>query len=277
MKTTQCFLTVLGVCITCLIGTSVLTAQARQPVQKNQPGKTADTEKRANAQDASDKRAAARADADKRNVPDKNNPKKAIATNSGADKEKSSTATNKLAGADKTKKQIPSDIQKQKETARETVIDNRQGNQTKRIEHGVQKGYLTPVEIKKLQDQQASIANLEKSLKADGRLSHSDFKKMQDALNEASRNIWGEKHDTDGKQMATFRLGQNVFAKTEFANKMADANLKPAEAKKMLSDFHAIMEIKKRLATEDLPDGLRKKLQDEYNDLLNRYFEMRNA
>ena len=160
------------------------------------------------------------------------------------------------------------------EARREKAIDNRQSYQSKRIEHGIKKGYLTSEEIDKLQSQQNAIADLETQFKSDGKLTKEEFRQLQTELNEASRCIWGEKHDTDGNQMPAYRLGKNVFAKDDFARKMADENLSKEEARAMLRDFRRATELK-RLLAGDLEDGDRARLQAEYNDLLNKYFEVR--
>lgn len=151
-------------------------------------------------------------------------------------------------------------------------VDARQGWQTKRIEHGIAKGYLTQDEINTLNSQQQSIASLEASLKADGALSGSDFKQLQTALNSASHCIWAEKHDTDGNQMAAYAFGKNVFAKDEVTAKLADLNLPKAEARTIVKDFGRMLEIEGILATKDLSDVDRAAYQDEYNTLLNNYF-----
>jgi hypothetical protein len=160
----------------------------------------------------------------------------------------------------------------QREKGRENTVDKRQDNQAKRIEHGINKGYLTADEIKKLQAQQASIAAMEESFKGDGKLTRSEFKQLQSALNDASRCIWAEKHDTDGNQMPVYRLGKNVRVNNDVAQKLADDNLSKADARAFAKDFHLMLGIKHRLSTADLTAEQRAKLQAEYNELLNKYF-----
>ena len=167
------------------------------------------------------------------------------------------------------------EVRKDLEEKGKERIDKRQDNQSKRIEHGTKKGYLTQDEVSKLQAQQTAIANLEASALTDGKLTRDEFKSIRTELNEASRCIWAEKHDTDGKQMPTYRLGKNVFAKAELTGKLADENLKPEEARALLKDFHRTVELKRKLSTDDLSDAERAALQAEYNDLLNKYFEVR--
>lgn len=158
---------------------------------------------------------------------------------------------------------------------REKEIDRREGRQEKRIEHGIKKGYLTDEEVSKLSSQQERIKAMEEGIKSDGKITREEFKGINQALNDASRAIWAEKHDREGNQMPTYRLGKNVFAKDEFTAKMADENLSKTEAKALLKDFHHLTELKRTLATKDLTDAQRAKLQDEYNTLLNKYFETR--
>lgn len=159
---------------------------------------------------------------------------------------------------------------------REKEVDRREARQAKRIEHGIKRGALTPEEVETLNKQQQNIASLESSLKGDGKLTRDEAKQLNEALNTASRNIWGEKHDTDGKQLPAYRLGDNVFAKDEFSKKMADPNLSKEDARKLTHDFHRLTSLKRSLAADDLTAEQRAKLQNEYNDLLNKYFEVRS-
>lgn len=154
-------------------------------------------------------------------------------------------------------------------------VDQRQENQEKRIQHGISKGYLTADEVTKLQGQQQEIANLETTALADGKLSKDEFKSIRDELNEASACIWGEKHDTDGNQMAAYRLGKNVFAKAELTSMLADETMSPDQAKALMKDFRSLTEMKSKLSTDDLSDADRAALQAQYDELLNKYFEVR--
>ena len=155
------------------------------------------------------------------------------------------------------------------------AVERRQSNQARRINQGIEKGYLTPDEIAKLDAQQKSIEAMQQSFEADGKLSPDERKALHDALDTASRCIWAEKHDTEGNQMPTYRLGNNVFAKDDFTARMEDPNLSKADAKVLCRDFRQVVALKKKLATEDLSADQRAKLQAEYNDLLNKYFEVR--
>lgn len=163
------------------------------------------------------------------------------------------------------------------ETVRENSIDARQANQANRIQNGIQRGALTPTEITRLKGQQESIAKMENAFKSDGKLTGNEFKQLQSALNDASRSIWAEKHDTDGRQLAVSRLGKDILARPEFTARMNDPNLKGSDARKLLGDFRRIIELKHSLATEDMSEAKRKKAQEDYDHLLNEYFMAKQA
>ncbi|MFA6567124.1 MAG: hypothetical protein WCS96_02835 [Victivallales bacterium] len=157
----------------------------------------------------------------------------------------------------------------------DAVVDKRQDNQSKRIQHGINKGYLTPDEAKGLQDQQQKIAAMESTFKSDGKLTKDECSKLKDALNAASANIWAEKHDTDGKQMPVYRLGKNVIAKNSLTSQLSNQNMTGAEAKALTGDFRKMLDMKRSLATDDLPADVRAKKQADYDALLNKYYEVR--
>ncbi|HBC85473.1 MAG TPA: hypothetical protein DCZ94_00820 [Lentisphaeria bacterium] len=188
------------------------------------------------------------------------------------DKEARETAREK---ARENRDDIKDKIDANKENKRENRTDKRQDNQEKRIQHGINKGYLTPEETKSLQNQQQQIASMESSYKSDGKLTKDEMSSLRDALNVASANIWAEKHDTDGKQMATYRLGKNVYAKDSFTSAMSNQSMTGAEAKALASDFRKMLSLKNSLANDNLSAEQRAQKQNEYNELLNRYFEVR--
>lgn len=153
--------------------------------------------------------------------------------------------------------------------------DKRQSNQEKRISHGIKKGYLTDAEVKSLKAQQDSIAALESTALADGKMTRDEFKSLRTALNEASACIWAGKHDTEGSQMAAYRFGKNVFAKDSLTSSIESGSMSSDEAKAVMKEFRRMSELKAKLSAGDLGDADRAALQAEYDDLLNEYFEVR--
>lgn len=158
---------------------------------------------------------------------------------------------------------------------RQENVDQRQERQAKRIQHGISKGYLTTDEIAKLDAQQKQIATMEEQFQGDGKLSKDEARDLRQELDTASHCIWAEKHDTDGNQMPVYRLGKNLYAKDTLTAQLADENLSRTDARALLTDFRRTAELKRTLATADLSDAERAKLQAEYDALLNKYFEVR--
>ena len=158
---------------------------------------------------------------------------------------------------------------------RDVAVDKRQDNQSKRIQQGIKRGYLTPEETKSLKEEQQKIATMESTYKSDGKLTKDECVQLKDALNVASANIWAEKHDTDGKQMATYRLGKNVYAKDSLTGQLSNQNMSGADAKALTSDFRKMLALKNSLANDNLSAEALAKKQAEYDTLLNKYFEVR--
>jgi len=162
-----------------------------------------------------------------------------------------------------------------REQHREGYVDKREAHQQKRIDHGIQKGYLTGEETQKLQGMEKQIADTEASFKSDGKLSKDETKQLRDMLDQASVQIWAEKHDTEGNQMPTYRFGKNVFAKDDFTSQIENSNMTGAQARSVMKEFRENSAAKRRLANDNLSIQERADLQAKYNDFLNKYFEVR--
>jgi hypothetical protein len=74
-------------------------------------------------------------------------------------------------------------------------ILKREQNQQQRIQQGVKSGELTPREAGRMESQQARIIQNEERMKADGKLSRSERKKLTHEQNRASRNVYRKKHN----------------------------------------------------------------------------------
>ncbi len=154
----------------------------------------------------------------------------------------------------------------------QTRIDKRQEYQTRRIEGGVKRGSLTPDELAKLQSQQKAIADMEAQFAGDGALTKEEVASLRRALNDASLQIWTEKRDTDGVQQPVVRLGKDIFLSDATAARLESPDLTRQEARAFTRDFARTLELRRQLATENLPEDQRATLEAEYNDLLTKYF-----
>ena len=75
------------------------------------------------------------------------------------------------------------------------VVDQRQANQEKRIEQGVQSGQLTPKETAKLERGQAKVEKMKEKAEADGKVTAKERAKIEKAQDRESKRIFREKHD----------------------------------------------------------------------------------
>lgn len=75
------------------------------------------------------------------------------------------------------------------------VVNHRQAKQAGRVGQGVKSGELTKHEAERLAKQQAHMNRMEQKAKADGKISHGEFVRMQKAQNRMNRHIYRQKHD----------------------------------------------------------------------------------
>lgn len=74
-------------------------------------------------------------------------------------------------------------------------IDARQDRQMERIEAGRWNGMLTRAEYRRLMREQREIRAMERHFEGDGLIDRREFRRLERALDIASRNIRVEKHD----------------------------------------------------------------------------------
>ncbi len=74
--------------------------------------------------------------------------------------------------------------------------DRREHRQKQRIKQGVKSGELTKEETRSLKAEQRAIRAKEHRMKSDGSLTGEERKELHRDLNESSRNIFQDKHDT---------------------------------------------------------------------------------
>ncbi|MBV9462828.1 MAG: hypothetical protein JO317_01245 [Verrucomicrobiae bacterium] len=80
---------------------------------------------------------------------------------------------------------------------RDPGVNARQGVQAGRIAQGVKSGALTPDEKNSLVSEEKAIASEEKEYKSDGTLTKDERKDLHQDLNEASKDIYQQKHDDE--------------------------------------------------------------------------------
>lgn len=78
-------------------------------------------------------------------------------------------------------------------------INDRQDQQHDRILDGFYDKRITMREFRRLMDQQRDIRNMERTFLADGFLTRFEYQKLDAALDNASRSIYKEAHDAQGR------------------------------------------------------------------------------
>ncbi len=152
--------------------------------------------------------------------------------------------------------------------------DRRQERQDRRIEHGIDKGYLTENEVAELKSQEEALAAKEAQYKSDGRLNKQERTDLRVDLNQMSREIWVQKHDTEGGQMPVYALSRKTSLKPEVADMLQDENVSKAMARKTYRDMANIKELQRKLAGDDLSEDQMAAAQKRYDRLVGKYFDV---
>lgn len=88
---------------------------------------------------------------------------------------------------------------------RDPVVNHRQHNQHARIRQGVRSGELTRHETRQLAGEQRDVRQLERAYKSDGTLSGAERRDLRHEQNQASRDIYQQKHDGQQRAPAAIR------------------------------------------------------------------------
>lgn len=78
-------------------------------------------------------------------------------------------------------------------------VNHRKHNQHHRIVQGVRSGELTRQEAHSLRAEERAIRLEEREFKSDGKLTGAERRELHRDLNEASRDIYREKHDGEAR------------------------------------------------------------------------------
>ena len=97
--------------------------------------------------------------------------------------------------------------------ARTPVVNARERTQQGRIAEGVHSGELTRHEAVKLRQEQRAIRTEKRAYKADGKVTAAERKDLHQDLNEASKDIYQEKHDSDTRSTVKPLLSPKAAAK----------------------------------------------------------------
>lgn len=88
---------------------------------------------------------------------------------------------------------------------RDPGVNARQHNQRERIQQGVASGELTRRETARVREEQRDIRQLERAYKSDGTLTAAERADLHHEQNQASRDIYRQKHDEQDRPPAAVR------------------------------------------------------------------------
>ena len=88
---------------------------------------------------------------------------------------------------------------------RDPGVNQRQHNQRERIQQGVKSGELTRRETGRLVEEQRDVRQLERAYKSDGTLTGAERRDLQHEQNQASHDIYRQKHDEQDRPPAAVR------------------------------------------------------------------------
>ena len=88
---------------------------------------------------------------------------------------------------------------------RDPGVNARQHNQRERIQQGVKSGELTRRETGRLVEEQRDVRQLERAYKSDGTLTGAERRDLNHEQNQASRDIYRQKHDEQERPPAAVR------------------------------------------------------------------------
>lgn len=85
---------------------------------------------------------------------------------------------------------------------RDPGVNARQQHQQQRVRQGVRSGELTRRETRNLAEEQRDIRQLERAYKSDGQLTRAERSDLHHEQNQASRDIYKQKHDAQDRPVA---------------------------------------------------------------------------
>lgn len=152
-------------------------------------------------------------------------------------------------------------------------VNVRQHRERKRIGEGVRSGELTKEETKSLASEQKAIHQEEKEYKSDGTLSKDERKDLHKDLNEASKDVYQQKHDDDKQPdpaPATRDPGVNtrqVIQKDRIVQGVKSGELTKEETKTLASEKQTIRQEEKEMKSDGtLTKDERKDLHKDLNE-----------
>ena len=140
-------------------------------------------------------------------------------------------------------------------------VNQRQRNQHRRIAQGIRSGSLTPAETRRIIQMESDIRKMERAMKSDGVLTVAERKALHGALNQASKAIFGLKHNDASR------------IRPALAQMIEGQDLTDEDAHELFAQCRRLLEIRRALGGPALPAERRAELEDEFAGLAAQLFE----
>jgi len=142
-------------------------------------------------------------------------------------------------------------------------VNDRQRIQHHRIAQGIRSGSLTPAETRQIIQAESDIRRMERAMKSDGVLTKAERQQLHAALNEASKEIFGLKHNDASRPRIRPGLVQTIEG-GEFSE---------ADAHELFAQCRRLLAIRRALGGPALPPEQRGALEDEFAALAAQLFD----
>jgi hypothetical protein len=129
----------------------------------------------------------------------------------------------------------------------------------------VKYGSLTKNEVKSLVQREKDFAEFEKSLKGDGDLTKEEREQLHGELNDLSKEIFEEKHNTEVR-------GPDTAENARIRNRLGTGALSRERGREICRKAGRLGELRRKLS-EKLTDEERGKLQGEHDRIVDELFE----
>jgi hypothetical protein len=130
---------------------------------------------------------------------------------------------------------------------RDPGVNARQHNQRDRIQQGVGSGELTRRETGRLVEQQRDVRQLERAYKSDGTLTGAERRDLNHEQNQASRDIYRQKHDEQDRPPAAVRdpgvNGRQANQTGRIVQGVKSGELTHDEAQELRTERHDIRDL----------------------------------
>jgi Skp family chaperone for outer membrane proteins len=163
---------------------------------------------------------------------------------------------------------------------RDPGVNARQHNQRERIQQGVQSGELTRRETRNVAEEQRDVRQLERAYKSDGTLTGAERRDLHHEQNQASRDIYQQKHDAQDRPAVPVAVRDPGVNRTQ-ANQtgrivqgVKSGELTKPEAQELRTERRDIRELEQGYKSDGtLTQGERQDLHQQLNQQSQEIYE----